>query len=172
MSITSVQLASGLPHKEGYERNPQEQIQSQWYFNRQLMHAVTKHAKRNRLFSGSQKKSRRSKQLRWWFRRDESSEKEDESECFCTEYAEPYSISRAPTKSFQYTKCHKWAHDSCTGFCDFYVCRNCMSNIIIRIWCLNSDVVLVTWPFWDLFCFDKWQQSDLKLCLYSWSIIM
>jgi len=39
--------------------------------------------------------------------RYESSEKEDESECFGTECAEQHSVSTARTKSFQYTKCHK-----------------------------------------------------------------
>lgn len=81
---------------------------------------------------------------------------------FCIECAEPHSVSRAPTKSFQYTKSHKWAHDSCTGFSNFYVCRNCNSVIIMRIWCLNSYMMLETQPFWDLSCFDKWQ-SDFKL---------
>ena len=71
------------------------------------MKAHSKHATRNRLLSGSQEKSRKSEQLRWAVQRDGSSEKEEESECFYTEYAEPYPVSRAAAKSFQYTKCHK-----------------------------------------------------------------
>jgi flagellar biosynthesis GTPase FlhF len=66
----------------------------------QEVKAHSKHAKRNRLLSSSQEKSRKSEQLRWAVQRDESSEKEQESECFCTECAEPYSVSRAAAKSF------------------------------------------------------------------------
>ena len=39
--------------------------------------------------------------------RHETSEEEDNSECFCIECADPYSVSRAPTKWFQCIKCHK-----------------------------------------------------------------
>jgi hypothetical protein len=39
--------------------------------------------------------------------KDDSFEEEDKSECFCIECADPYSVSRAPTKWLQCIDCHK-----------------------------------------------------------------
>jgi len=67
--------------------------------------AHRKPAKRNKLFRVATMK-RYGNRCRG-VERDESSEEEDNSECFCIECADPYSVSRAPTKWFQYIKCHK-----------------------------------------------------------------
>ena len=67
--------------------------------------AHRKPAKRNKLFRAATKKhyGNRSRGVQ----RDESSEEEDNSECFCIECANPYSVSIVPTKWFQCIKCHK-----------------------------------------------------------------
>jgi hypothetical protein len=90
--------------------------------------ARSKSIKRNRVFRYSQEKTRKSKQLKKNVRIVESSDEEDDNECFCIECAQSYSMSRAPKKLFQCIKRHKWAHDLCAKFCDFYVCRNCISD--------------------------------------------
>jgi hypothetical protein len=66
--------------------------------------AQPKPVKRNRLFSDSQEISRKSKRLRSDVRRDESLEEEDDSEGFCIGCAEPYLVSRAPTRWIQCPK--------------------------------------------------------------------
>jgi hypothetical protein len=66
----------------------------------------SKPIKRNRLFSYSQEKTRKSKQLKKNVRRVESCEEDDGNECFCVECVEPYFMSRAATEWFQCIKFH------------------------------------------------------------------
>jgi hypothetical protein len=55
------------------------------------------------------------KNLKKYVGRGESCEEEDVNECLCIECA----------VHVQCIKCHKWAHDSCAKFSDFYVCGKC-----------------------------------------------
>jgi hypothetical protein len=86
--------------------------------------ARAKPVKRERLFSGSQGKSWKSKELKRNVRRDDSSEWEHENECECLECVEPYATYGGPTECFQCNKCHIWGVGLCSGLCDFYVCSN------------------------------------------------
>jgi hypothetical protein len=67
--------------------------------------ACSEPVKRNRSFSDSQENTRKSKQLKKNFLRVESSDEEDDNECFCIEYAETYSTSIAHIKWFQCSNC-------------------------------------------------------------------
>jgi hypothetical protein len=97
-----------------------------------------------RLFSGSQGKSWKSKELKRNVRRDESSEWEHENECECIECVEPYATYGGPTEWFQCNKCHIWVW-VCALDCAIFMCLAISTPVTTLMTShLNTEVILVT----------------------------
>lgn len=79
--------------------------------------AHRKSAKRSRLFSGSQEKSRKSSSYEGAFEGMRHLKRKMTVNDFVL-------LCRAPTKWIQCIECHKWAHGHCAGFSDFLFVGN------------------------------------------------